>query len=46
MKDQSKTKQVLIQELDSLRERIAEMERTESERKQVEETLQLQEGRR
>jgi diguanylate cyclase (GGDEF)-like protein/PAS domain S-box-containing protein len=43
MKDQSKTKQVLIQELDSLRERIAEMERTESERKQVEETLQLQE---
>ena len=43
MKDQSKTKQVLIQELDSLRERIAEMERTESARKQAEETLQLQE---
>ena len=43
MKDQSKTKQVLIQDLDSLRERIAELERTESERKQAEETPQLQE---
>ena len=39
MKDQSKTKQALIQELASLRQRIAELERSESERKQAEEAL-------
>jgi hypothetical protein len=32
MKDQSKTKQVLIQELASLRQRIPELERSESGR--------------
>ena len=37
MKDQSKTKQVLIQELASLKQRIAELEQAESERKQAEE---------
>jgi PAS domain S-box-containing protein len=36
MKDQSKTKQVLIQELASLRQRIAELEQSESEHKQEE----------
>jgi len=41
MKDQSKTKQALIQELVSLRQRIAELERSESERKQAEEALCL-----
>jgi prefoldin subunit 5 len=40
MKDLSKTKQVLINELFSLRQRIAELEQSESERRQVEETLQ------
>ncbi len=39
MKDQSKKKQVLIQELVSLRKRIAELEQSESERKRVEEAL-------
>ena len=39
MKDQSKTKQVLIQELASLRERITELDQSESERKQADETL-------
>ena len=39
MKDQSKTKQVLIQELASLKQKIADLERTESERKHVEEAL-------
>jgi diguanylate cyclase (GGDEF)-like protein/PAS domain S-box-containing protein len=45
MKDQSKTKQVLIQELASLRQRISELERSESERKQVEEELRGSEER-
>jgi Tfp pilus assembly protein PilN len=40
MKDQSKTKQVLIRELASLRQKIAEFEQTETERKQVEEEQQ------
>jgi PAS domain S-box-containing protein len=39
MKDQLKTKEALIQELVSLRKRILELERSESERKQVEEDL-------
>jgi two-component system sensor histidine kinase UhpB len=39
MRDQSKTKQVLIQELASLRQRIAELEQSESEHKNVEEAL-------
>ena len=39
MKDQSKTKQVLIQELVSLRQRIAKLEQSESVHKQVEEAL-------
>ncbi len=41
MKDQSKTKRVLIQELASLRQRISELERSESERKNVEQELFL-----
>ncbi len=45
MKDQSKTKQVLIQELVSLRQRTAELERLESERKRAEEKLQESEER-
>ena len=45
MKDQSKTKQVLIQELVSLRKRIAELEQSESERKQAEEAQRESEGR-
>ena len=40
MKDQSKTKQVLIQELSLLRQKIAELEQSESERKQAKEALQ------
>ena len=36
MKDQFKTKQVLIQELASLKQKTADLERTESERKQGE----------
>ena len=43
MKDQTKTKQALIQELSSLKHRIQELERAESERKQVEEALQERE---
>jgi PAS domain S-box-containing protein len=39
MKDQSKTKQVLIQELVSLRQRTAELEKSEFERKRTEEEL-------
>jgi diguanylate cyclase (GGDEF)-like protein/PAS domain S-box-containing protein len=39
MKDQSKTKQVLIQELDAQRMRIAELEQLESERKRASEVL-------
>jgi PAS domain S-box-containing protein len=38
MKDQSKTKQALIQELASLRQRIAELEQSESECKRAEES--------
>ncbi len=45
MKDQYKTKQVLIQELDSLRQRIAKLERSESRRKRVEEKLRETEER-
>jgi PAS domain S-box-containing protein len=41
MKDQSKTKQALIQELASLRQRITELEQSESERKRVDDLLQL-----
>jgi PAS domain S-box-containing protein len=41
MKDQSKTKQVLIQELASLRERITELEQSESERTRVDDLLRL-----
>ena len=41
MKDQSKTKQVLIQELASLRERITELEQSESALKQLETILRL-----
>jgi PAS domain S-box-containing protein len=40
MKDQSKTKQVLIQELASLREKNAELQQSESDRKLAEEALQ------
>ncbi|MCX5855529.1 MAG: PAS domain S-box protein, partial [Deltaproteobacteria bacterium] len=39
MNDQSKTKQTLIKELDSLRQRIAELEQSESERNHVKEAL-------
>ena len=39
MKDQSKTKQVLIQELDTQRMRIAELEQLELERKRASEVL-------
>ena len=39
MKDQSKTKQVLIQELVSLRQITAELEKSEFERKRAEEAL-------
>jgi PAS domain S-box-containing protein len=42
MKNSSKTKQALIEELASLKERIAELEQFESERKQAEEMLQGQ----
>jgi hypothetical protein len=41
MKDQSKTKQALIQELVSLKQKIADLERTISERKQVESQRQV-----
>ena len=39
MKDQSKTKQTLIQELASLRQRIAGLEQSESERNKAEDAL-------
>lgn len=39
MKDQSKTKQSLIQELASLREKITELEKSEAAHKKLEETL-------
>jgi PAS domain-containing protein len=39
MKDQAKTKQVLIQELASLRQRIEKLEQSESDRKNMEEAL-------
>jgi PAS domain S-box-containing protein len=45
MKDQSKTKQVLIQELDAQRMRIAELEQSESGRKQAEAVLRESEER-
>jgi two-component system sensor histidine kinase UhpB len=41
MKDQSKTKQALVQELASLRERITELEQSESVRKRVDDMLCL-----
>jgi PAS domain S-box-containing protein len=43
MKDQSKTKQVLIQELASLRQRIAELEQSQSEYRGLEDVLRLSE---
>jgi PAS domain S-box-containing protein len=45
MKDQSKTKQVLIQEMASLRQRIEELEQSESVRKREEETLRENEDK-
>jgi len=45
MKNQSKTKQALIQELASLRKRIAVLEQSESDRKKTEEALQESETR-
>ena len=39
MNDRSKTKQVLIQELTSLRQRITELDQSESDRKQSKEAL-------
>lgn len=39
MKDRSKTKQALIQELASLRQRNEELEKSEAARKKLEETL-------
>ncbi|MCK9195706.1 MAG: PAS domain S-box protein [Syntrophales bacterium] len=45
MKDQSKTKQVLIQELDSLRQRIEELKQPESEWKKEKEGLTKSEAR-
>ncbi|MBU1398529.1 MAG: HD domain-containing protein [Proteobacteria bacterium] len=45
MKDQSKTKQMLIHELASLKQRIVELEQSESERKPAEEALREREGR-
>jgi PAS domain S-box-containing protein len=41
MKDQYKTKHVLIQELASLRQRIEDLEKSEAERKRMEEELRL-----
>ncbi len=43
MKDQSKTKQTLIQELTVLRDRIRKLERAESERKHADEEIRLSE---
>jgi PAS domain S-box-containing protein len=45
MEDKSKTKQALIQELASLRQRIEELEQSESDRKQVEEALRESQDR-
>jgi len=45
MNDQSRTKQSLIEELDSLRKRVAELERAEEDRKRMEEALRESEGR-
>ncbi len=45
MNNHSETKQVLIHELTSLRQRIAELEQSESERKLAEEALLESEGR-
>ena len=45
MKDQSKTKQALIQELASLRKTVAELEQSEEERKRTDEALRKSEGR-
>jgi PAS domain S-box-containing protein len=45
MKDQSKTKQVLIQELVSLKQRTAELEKSEFERRLAEEALRESEER-
>ncbi len=45
MKDSSKTKQVLTEELASLRQRIRELEQSEAERKKIEEALRESEGR-
>ena len=45
MKDQAKTKQTLIGELASLRKRIAQLEQSESEHRQVEEALRASENR-
>jgi PAS domain S-box-containing protein len=45
MKDQSRTKTVMIQELTSLRQRVAELERLESDRKRVEEGFKENEER-
>jgi diguanylate cyclase (GGDEF)-like protein/PAS domain S-box-containing protein len=45
MKDQSKTKQILIQELVSLRHRISELERSESELKRAKEVLKDSEAK-
>jgi PAS domain-containing protein len=43
MKDQSKTKKTLIRELDAQKMRIAELEKLESDHKQVEEALRVSE---
>jgi PAS domain S-box-containing protein len=45
MKDSSKTKQALTEELASLRQRIGELEQSEVERKKIEEALRESEGR-
>jgi diguanylate cyclase (GGDEF)-like protein/PAS domain S-box-containing protein len=45
MKDESKTKQVLIREPASLRQKISEFEQTETDRKQAEEALRESEDR-
>ena len=43
MKDQSKTKQALIQEMSLFGQKIAELEQSESDRKRAEEALRLSE---
>jgi PAS domain S-box-containing protein len=45
MKDQSKTQQVLIQELASLKQKIADLERAESGRKRAEKALRDSESK-